>query len=90
VISKENSTLIDGAVDGDGAGDADAIQARTTQTKARIEETSSDYDRRKPQERMANPAGGSARHQGRASTEIEIEEKVLRVEVALNVTRAVS
>ncbi|SDD53556.1 TCP-1/cpn60 chaperonin family protein [Aquimonas voraii] len=60
VVSKENSTIIDGAGEADGAGDAHAIQARIKQIKAQIEETSSDYDREKLQERVAKLAGGVA------------------------------
>jgi chaperonin GroEL len=88
VISKENSTIIDGAGDGDGAGDADAIQARIKQIKAQIEETSSDYDREKLQERVAKLAGGVAVIKVGAATEIEMKEKKARVEDALHATRA--
>jgi chaperonin GroEL len=65
VISKENSTIIDGAGDGEG------IQARIKQIKAQIEETSSDYDREKLQERVAKLAGGVAVIKVGAATEIE-------------------
>ncbi|WP_313917622.1 chaperonin GroEL, partial [Tahibacter sp.] len=82
VISKENSTIID------GAGDADAIQSRIKQIKAQIEETSSDYDREKLQERVAKLAGGVAVIKVGASTEIEMKEKKARVEDALHSTRA--
>ena len=82
VVSKENSTLID------GAGDADAIQSRIKQIKAQIEETSSDYDREKLQERVAKLAGGVAVIKVGASTEIEMKEKKARVEDALHATRA--
>ena len=81
-VSKENSTIIDGA----GAGDA--IQARIAQIKAQIEETSSDYDREKLQERVAKLAGGVAVIKVGASTEIEMKEKKARVEDALHATRA--
>jgi hypothetical protein len=67
VISKENSTIID------GAGDADAIQARIKQIKAQIEETSSDYDREKLQERVAKLAGGVAVIKVGAATEVEVK-----------------
>jgi chaperonin GroEL len=81
-VSKENSTIIDGA----GAGDA--IKARIAQIKAQIEETSSDYDREKLQERVAKLAGGVAVIKVGASTEIEMKEKKARVEDALHATRA--
>jgi chaperonin GroEL len=81
-VSKENSTIID------GAGAADGIQARIKQIKAQIEETSSDYDREKLQERVAKLAGGVAVIKVGASTEIEMKEKKARVEDALHATRA--
>ena len=81
-ISKENTTIID------GAGEGDAIQARIKQIKAQIEETSSDYDREKLQERVAKLAGGVAVIKVGASTEIEMKEKKARVEDALHATRA--
>ena len=82
VVSKENSTIID------GAGDADGIQARIKQIKAQIEETSSDYDREKLQERVAKLAGGVAVIKVGAATEVEMKEKKARVEDALHATRA--
>jgi chaperonin GroEL len=82
VVSKENSTLID------GAGEADAIQSRIKQIKAQIEETSSDYDREKLQERVAKLAGGVAVIKVGAATEVEMKEKKARVEDALHATRA--
>jgi chaperonin GroEL len=82
VISKENTTIID------GAGDAERIQSRIKQIKAQIEETSSDYDREKLQERVAKLAGGVAVIKVGASTEIEMKEKKARVEDALHATRA--
>jgi chaperonin GroEL len=81
-VSKENSTIID------GAGDSAAIEARIKQIKAQIEETSSDYDREKLQERVAKLAGGVAVIKVGASTEIEMKEKKARVEDALHATRA--
>ncbi|MEH6415833.1 chaperonin GroEL [Pseudomonas sp. CGJS7] len=81
-VSKENTTIID------GAGDGDSIQARIKQIKAQIEETSSDYDREKLQERVAKLAGGVAVIKVGASTEIEMKEKKARVEDALHATRA--
>ena len=81
-ISKENSTIID------GAGVAEGIQARIKQIKAQIEETSSDYDKEKLQERVAKLAGGVAVIKVGASTEIEMKEKKARVEDALHATRA--
>ena len=82
VISKENSTLID------GAGDGKAIESRIAQIKAQIEETSSDYDREKLQERVAKLAGGVAVIKVGAATEVEMKEKKARVEDALHATRA--
>jgi chaperonin GroEL len=81
-VSKENTTIID------GAGSADGIQSRIKQIKAQIEETSSDYDREKLQERVAKLAGGVAVIKVGASTEIEMKEKKARVEDALHATRA--
>jgi chaperonin GroEL len=81
-ISKENSTIID------GAGDKKAIEARIKQIKAQIEETSSDYDREKLQERVAKLAGGVAVIKVGAATEVEMKEKKARVEDALHATRA--
>ena len=82
VVSKENSTIID------GAGDASAIQARIKQIKAQIEETTSDYDREKLQERVAKLAGGVAVIKVGAASEVEMKEKKARVEDALHATRA--
>ncbi|WP_216562207.1 chaperonin GroEL [Pseudomonas aeruginosa] len=81
-VSKENTTIID------GAGDTAAIEARIKQIKAQIEETTSDYDREKLQERVAKLAGGVAVIKVGASTEIEMKEKKARVEDALHATRA--
>ncbi|MCK7592066.1 chaperonin GroEL [Pseudomarimonas salicorniae] len=81
-ISKENTTIID------GAGEGEAIQARIKQIKAQIEETSSDYDREKLQERVAKLAGGVAVIKVGAATEVEMKEKKARVEDALHATRA--
>ncbi|ALN84192.1 chaperonin GroEL [Lysobacter capsici] len=81
-VSKENTTIID------GAGDGETIQSRIKQIKAQIEETSSDYDREKLQERVAKLAGGVAVIKVGASTEIEMKEKKARVEDALHATRA--
>ncbi len=82
VITKENTTIID------GAGEAEKIQSRIGQIKAQIEETSSDYDREKLQERVAKLAGGVAVIKVGAGTEIEMKEKKARVEDALHATRA--
>ena len=82
VITKENTTIID------GAGEAERIQSRISQVKAQIEETSSDYDREKLQERVAKLAGGVAVIKVGAGTEIEMKEKKARVEDALHATRA--
>jgi chaperonin GroEL len=81
-VSKENTTIID------GAGVAEGIQARIKQIKAQIEETTSDYDKEKLQERVAKLAGGVAVIKVGASTEIEMKEKKARVEDALHATRA--
>ncbi|GGA47780.1 chaperonin GroEL [Dyella nitratireducens] len=82
VVTKENSTIID------GAGEAEKIQARIKQIKAQIEETTSDYDREKLQERVAKLAGGVAVIKVGAATEVEMKEKKARVEDALHATRA--
>jgi chaperonin GroEL len=81
-ISKENTTIID------GAGDGKTIEGRVNQIRAQIEETSSDYDREKLQERVAKLAGGVAVIKVGAGTEIEMKEKKARVEDALYSTRA--
>jgi len=81
-ITKENTTIID------GAGESTVIEGRIKQIKAQIEETSSDYDREKLQERVAKLAGGVAVIKVGASTEIEMKEKKARVEDALHATRA--
>ena len=81
-VSKENTTIID------GAGESGGIEGRIKQIKAQIEETSSDYDREKLQERVAKLAGGVAVIKVGASTEIEMKEKKARVEDALHATRA--
>ncbi|KAF1701520.1 chaperonin GroEL [Pseudoxanthomonas kaohsiungensis] len=81
-VSKENTTIID------GAGDTAAIESRIKQIKAQIEETSSDYDREKLQERVAKLAGGVAVIKVGAATEVEMKEKKARVEDALHATRA--
>jgi chaperonin GroEL len=81
-ISKENTTIID------GAGDSKIIEGRVSQIRAQIEETSSDYDREKLQERVAKLAGGVAVIKVGAGTEIEMKEKKARVEDALHSTRA--
>jgi chaperonin GroEL len=81
-ISKENTTIID------GAGEAKNIEGRVAQIRAQIEETSSDYDREKLQERVAKLAGGVAVIKVGAGTEIEMKEKKARVEDALHSTRA--
>ena len=80
--SKENSTIID------GAGEKSDIEGRIKQIRAEIEDTSSDYDREKLQERLAKLAGGVAVIKVGASTEIEMKEKKARVEDALHSTRA--
>jgi len=82
IIDKDNTTIVE------GAGDPQKIQARIKQIKVQIEETTSDYDREKLQERLAKLAGGVARINVGAATEAEMKEKKARVEDALNATRA--
>ncbi|MBR1178300.1 MULTISPECIES: chaperonin GroEL [Bradyrhizobium] len=82
VIDKENTTIVN------GAGKKPDIEARVGQIKAQIEETTSDYDREKLQERLAKLAGGVAVIRVGGATEIEVKEKKDRVEDALNATRA--
>ena len=81
-ITKENTTIID------GAGDKAQIEGRVKQIRAQIEETSSDYDREKLQERVAKLAGGVAVIKVGAATEVEMKEKKDRVDDALHATRA--
>jgi chaperonin GroEL len=81
-IEKENTTIID------GAGSTQDIEARVQQIKAQIEETTSDYDREKLQERLAKLAGGVAVIRVGGSTEIEVKEKKDRVDDAMHATRA--
>ncbi|MCU0868645.1 MAG: chaperonin GroEL [Burkholderiales bacterium] len=81
-VAKENTTLID------GAGNAAAIEGRIKAIRAQIEETTSDYDREKLQERVAKLAGGVAVIKVGAATEVEMKEKKARVEDALHATRA--
>jgi chaperonin GroEL len=82
VITKDDTTIID------GAGDAEAIKARIKQLKSEIENTDSDFDREKLQERLAKLAGGVAVVKVGAATETEMKEKKHRVEDALQATRA--
>jgi chaperonin GroEL len=82
VIEKEKTTIVD------GVGKKKDIEARVNQIKAQIEETTSDYDREKLQERLAKLAGGVAVIKVGGATEIEVKEKKDRVEDALNATRA--
>src|SRR5437899_2729567 len=81
-VEKENTTIID------GSGKKADIQARCAQIKAQIEETTSDYDKEKLQERLAKLAGGVAVIKVGGSTEVEVKEKKDRVDDALNATRA--
>ncbi len=81
-MDKENTTIID------GAGETSAIEDRIRQIRSQIEETSSDFDREKLQERLAKLAGGVAVIQVGAATETEMKERKLRIEDALNATRA--
>jgi chaperonin GroEL len=82
VITKEETTIVE------GAGDKDDIVARCNQIKAQVEETTSDYDREKLQERLAKLAGGVAVIQVGGATEIEVKERKDRVDDALHATRA--
>ena len=81
-VTKENTTVVD------GAGDTKAIEGRVSQIRVQIEDSSSDYDREKLQERVAKLAGGVAVIKVGASTEVEMKEKKARVEDALHATRA--
>ena len=81
-IDKENTTIVD------GAGDKKEIEGRIAQIKAQVEETTSDYDREKLQERLAKLAGGVAVIRVGGATEVEVKEKKDRVDDALNATRA--
>ena len=81
-VQKENTIIVD------GMGDKDAISARVSQIRKQIEETTSDFDREKPQERLAKLAGGVAVIRVGAATETEMKEAKLRMEDALNATRA--
>ncbi len=81
-VQKENTVIVD------GMGDKDAINARIAQIRAQIEETTSDFDREKLQERLAKLAGGVAVIRVGAATETEMKESKLRMEDALNATRA--
>ncbi len=82
VVGKDNTTIVD------GAGDAEAIKGRINQIKAEIENTDSDFDREKLQERLAKLSGGVAVVKVGAATETEMKEKKHRVEDALQATRA--
>ncbi|HKA31562.1 MAG TPA: TCP-1/cpn60 chaperonin family protein, partial [Candidatus Binatia bacterium] len=82
VIDKDNTTIID------GAGKKSDIEGRIKQIRAQIEETTSDYDREKLQERLAKLVGGVAVVKVGAATEVEMKEKKARVEDALHATRA--
>jgi chaperonin GroEL len=82
VSTKDDTTIVD------GTGDSAAIKARMTQIKAQVEETTSDYDREKLQERLAKLAGGVAVIKVGAATEVELKERKHRIEDALSTTRA--
>ncbi|RFU63126.1 chaperonin GroEL [Peribacillus glennii] len=82
VVSKENTTIVE------GAGETAAIQARVSQIRVQLEETTSEFDREKLQERLAKLAGGVAVIKVGAATETELKERKLRIEDALNSTRA--
>ena len=81
-VTKENTTIVN------GAGSSEEIKARIGQIKSQIEVTTSDYDKEKLQERLAKLAGGVAVIKVGAATEVEMKAKKLRIEVALNATRA--
>jgi chaperonin GroEL len=81
-VDKENTTIVE------GAGETEAIKGRINQIKKQIEDTTSDYDREKLQERLAKLAGGVAVINVGAATEVELKEKKHRVEDALSATRA--
>ncbi|MDD6040202.1 MAG: chaperonin GroEL, partial [Clostridia bacterium] len=81
-VDKENTTIVE------GAGDPEAIAGRVASIRSQIEETTSDYDREKLQERLAKLAGGVAVIQVGAATEVEMKERKLRIEDALAATRA--
>ncbi|MGC4378804.1 chaperonin GroEL [Fictibacillus sp. Mic-4] len=82
VVTKENTTIVE------GAGESDKIAARVNQIKAQVEETTSEFDKEKLQERLAKLAGGVAVIKVGAATETELKERKLRIEDALNSTRA--
>ena len=82
IVTKDNTTIVD------GAGDSDAVKARAHQIRSAIATTTSDYDREKLQERLAKLAGGVAVIKVGAQTEVAMKEQKLRVEDALNATRA--
>jgi len=81
-ITKENTTIVD------GSGDKEQIQARCNQIRAQVEETTSDYDREKLQERLAKLAGGVAVIKVGGATEVEVKERKDRVDDAMHATRA--
>ena len=81
-VQKENTVIVD------GAGDKDAIQGRINQIRGQIDETTSEFDKEKLQERLAKMAGGVAVIRVGAATETEMKEAKLRMEDALNATRA--
>ena len=82
MYTKDNTTIVE------GAGNADAIEARVGQIRAQFEETTSEFDKEKLQERLAKLAGGVAVIKVGAATETELKERKLRIEDALNSTRA--
>ncbi|PNB77054.1 molecular chaperone GroEL, partial [Pseudomonas sp. FW305-BF6] len=82
VVTKENTTIVE------GAGETEAIKRRIGLIRAQLEETTSEFDREKLQERLAKLAGGVAVIKVGAATETELKERKLRIEDALNSTRA--
>src|SRR3546814_6151203 len=82
VVTKDNTTIVD------GAGDASEVEGRVSQIKAEIENSDSDWDREKLQERLAKLAGGVCVIKVGAATEVELKEKKHRIEDAVSATRA--
>ena len=82
VVTKDNTTIVD------GAGDGEAVKARVAQLQAEIARTDSDWDREKLQERVAKLAGGVCVIKVGAATEVELKEKKHRIEDAVSATRA--
>ncbi|OFW09506.1 MAG: chaperonin GroL [Acidobacteria bacterium RIFCSPLOWO2_12_FULL_59_11] len=88
VVDKDNTTIVEGSIGAEGAERAAAIQGRVKQLRTQIEETTSDYDKEKLQERLAKLVGGVAVIKVGAATETEMKERKARVEDAMHATRA--